>query len=59
MKIVEVKCKGCKAVYETLESVPKEAIACPGCGSKELSFKKTEKEFKGCAGSCGNCDSCN
>jgi Zn finger protein HypA/HybF involved in hydrogenase expression len=58
MKIVEVTCQDCKAVYETLDSVPKDAIQCPGCGSKKLKFETTEKEFKGCGGGCDTCDSC-
>lgn len=55
MKIVEVKCKQCKAEYETLESIPREGIVCPGCGSKDLSFTETDREFGGCSGSCDSC----
>ena len=58
MKIVEVTCEDCKAVYETLESVPRDAIACPGCGSKKLKFTETDREFTGCSGGCGDCKSC-
>lgn len=58
MKIVEVKCKDCAAEYEALESFPREMLACPACGSKKLEFKLTDKEFKGCGGSCSSCDSC-
>lgn len=59
MKIVELKCKHCKAKYETLESVPREAITCPACGKKDFSYKKTEREFKPeCSGSCQGCKSC-
>lgn len=55
MKIIEVRCKGCKAVYETLESIPRDGLSCPGCGSQELTFKKTDKEFTPCSGSCNSC----
>jgi len=55
MKIVEVKCNKCKAEYETLESVPKEAISCPGCESKDLTFTETDREFTSCGGGCGSC----
>jgi DNA-directed RNA polymerase subunit RPC12/RpoP len=55
MKIVEVKCNNCKAEYETLESIPKEAISCPGCESKDLTFTETDKEFNACGGGCSGC----
>lgn len=59
MKIVELKCKGCNAEYETLESVPKDAISCPACGSKEIDYKVTDREFSGgCGGGCSSCSSC-
>jgi Zn finger protein HypA/HybF involved in hydrogenase expression len=59
MKIVELKCKNCHAEYETLESVPTEALKCPGCGKDEFDITKTDREFKGCGGGCsGGCDSC-
>lgn len=58
MKIAEVKCKNCKAEYETLESVPKEAITCPACGKKDIEYKVTDREFKGCGGGCKDCSSC-
>lgn len=58
MKIVELKCQNCKAEFETLESVPKKAFTCPGCGKKEFSYKVTDREFQGCGGGCDKCDSC-
>lgn len=58
MKIVEIKCQDCQAEYETLESLPKEGLKCPGCGSDKLNFTETDREFQGCSGSCGNCSSC-
>lgn len=58
MKIVEVTCTECEAQFETLDVFPKEEIKCPGCGATKLTFKETEKEFKGCGGSCGSCNSC-
>ncbi len=59
MKILEVKCKDCKAAYETLENIPRDGLACPACGSKELGFNKTDKEFNACSGGgCSTCDSC-
>lgn len=58
MKIAAIKCKKCKAEYETLESVPREAISCPACGNKEIEYKVTDKEFSGCGGGCENCSSC-
>lgn len=57
MKIIEVKCNKCEAEYETLESIPKDAISCPGCNSKDLTFTETDKEFKSCDGSCSGCGS--
>lgn len=58
MKIVEVKCNDCGALFETLESFPKEMIACIACESKNLEFKVTEREFEGCGGGCEGCTSC-
>lgn len=58
MKIVEVKCKDCKASYEILENFPKELLSCPSCKSKKLTFKKTDREFEGCGGNCSGCSSC-
>lgn len=58
MKIVEVKCEGCEAEFETLDAFPKTEIKCPACGSEKLTFTETEKEFKGCGGGCDNCSSC-
>jgi DNA-directed RNA polymerase subunit RPC12/RpoP len=58
MKIVEIKCKKCKAEYETLESIPKENIVCPACGNKKLEWNLTDREFSGCGGGCKNCSDC-
>jgi DNA-directed RNA polymerase subunit RPC12/RpoP len=58
MKIAEIKCKKCKAEYETLESVPKDAISCPGCGGKEIEYTITDREFSGCGGGCKSCKDC-
>jgi Zn finger protein HypA/HybF involved in hydrogenase expression len=58
MKIVEIKCRKCKSKYETLESVPRDAITCPACGGKDLDYKVTEREFKGCGGDCNDCQEC-
>jgi len=58
MKIANLKCKKCKAEYETLESVPKENLVCPGCGTNDFDYKITDKDFEGCGGGCSSCDSC-
>jgi putative FmdB family regulatory protein len=58
MKIAELRCKKCKAEYETLESVSRDSISCPACGGKELEYKVTNREFTGCSGGCKDCSSC-
>lgn len=58
MKIVEVSCKNCKAKFEILENFPKDLLRCPSCESRDLVFKVTDREFKGCGGGCSSCDSC-
>lgn len=58
MKIVEIKCLDCGAVFEGIESYPKELIECISCGSKNLDFTETDREFEGCGGQCGDCTSC-
>jgi DNA-directed RNA polymerase subunit RPC12/RpoP len=58
MKIIEVLCESCEATFETLDAFPKDQIACPACGEKKLKFTETEREFKGCGGSCDSCSSC-
>ncbi len=58
MNIIDVKCKDCEADYEILENFPKKLLSCPSCKSKNLEFKKTDKEFGGCRGGCSDCSSC-
>lgn len=58
MKIVELKCKKCKAEYETLATVPRDNLKCPACGAADFDFKETNREFKGCSGGCDSCSSC-
>lgn len=58
MKIISVLCNDCGAKFEILENFPAELLRCPACESKNLTKKKTNREFRGCSGSCGNCSSC-
>ncbi|MBW6432012.1 hypothetical protein K0A96_02400 [Patescibacteria group bacterium] len=57
MKILDVVCSDCGAKFEILENFPKELLSCPACESKDLKFTVTDKEFKGCGGSCSGCSS--
>jgi len=58
MKILEATCGDCQAKFEILENLPKEFLRCPACESANLKLKKTDREFKGCRGSCSSCSSC-